>query len=166
MPDPSLLFLGVSPPDALRRGIAAEALSWVGVAYAHQHREARAVDCLGLIHCVGVAVKVMEPVDKDPRWERFRNYGRVPVPAEFRAGLRMFLEPIAKTAAGLGDVVWFLEHGAPRHLGIIADDRGLVVHADSARGHVVAWRLSRRAQGFIKAAFRYPGLPRALEGMP
>ena len=149
-------------PDALRRRVVAEALTWRGVPYAHQHRERRAVDCVGLVICVGVAARVMDRVEGDERWARFRGYGRTPVPAEMRAGLEAFLVGIAKDSAAAGDVVWFRDHGQPRHLGILLPD-GKVIHACQARGRVVICPLTRHAAGFVSAAFRYPGLHLAMK---
>lgn len=139
-----------------REQIVAEARSWVGTPWVHQHRvKGRAVDCVGLV--IGVA----------------RNLGLVPDEFEVTGYSQMpdgrllelcttYMRPVARDAMQPGDVVVVAIVDQPQHVGILTPYPGgnlAMVHAaiKSKRG-VVESRLVFAKNLQFRAAFALPGV--------
>ena len=155
--------------SALRAAVSVEALRWLGVLYGHQQRNfgvngdlaSAVVDCIGLVACVGRNAGVMGWVEDDPRWGRFRSYGREAEPKLMQEGLEMFLHRIPREDYQVGDVIWVRDRNEPRHLGIVVCSRS-IVHADLRRGQVERYPIVDVPPNFFKAAFRYERIQQAI----
>lgn len=135
-----------------RADIVAEARTWLGTPFVHQGRaKGRAVDCLGLVACVGSALGLTaaEHVERT-------DYGRIPNPRRMRAELQAHLDEIPVAFAGEGDVVHMAWTRQPMHLGILTDVG--ILHAYSAIPAVVEHPLDDAWRGRIRFAYRYPGV--------
>lgn len=139
-----------------REQIVAEARSWVGTPWVHQHRvKGRAVDCVGLV--IGVARALgLVPQDFD-----FTGYGRVP-DGQLLLRCAQHMRPVARDAMQPGDVVVVAVEHDPQHIGILSPYPGgrlALVHSTStgARG-VVESRLVFSPVLQFRAAFALPGV--------
>ncbi len=141
-----------------RLAIVAEAHDWEGTPYAHQHRSRMAVDCIGLIICVGYITGAMEWDEADPRWQKFKNYSYLADPALMKEWLNTFLVHLpTRDDAGLGDIYWLKDEGNPVHLAIISGPRS-VIHGYRLPGKVIESPIDADIIRFVAAAWRYPGL--------
>ncbi len=155
--------------EVIRSRIVRAAEDMRGTMYAHQHRYCRGprrtwkVDCVGYSICVGRNSEVMDWDEEDSWWVKHRNYGRGPIPTIMMEGLDRFLHRLPRHIYDVADVVLFMDHGRARHLGIVTGS-GSILHASVSDHKVVPYSLTPHVIGFIKAAWRYPGLQEALDG--
>lgn len=139
-----------------RAEVVAEARSWVGTPWVHQHRaKGHAVDCAGLI--IGVARALgLVPADFD-----VGGYGTAP-DGRLLAMCQAHMRPVTRDAMQPGDVVVVAVKSDPQHMGILAPYPGgrlAMIHATStgARG-VVESRLVFTPVLQFRAAFALPGV--------
>ena len=139
-----------------RDQIVAEARSWVGTPWVHQHRvKGRAVDCVGLV--IGVARALgLVPADFD-----VQGYGRVP-DGRLLALCALHMRPVSRDAMQPGDVVVVAVEHDPQHMGIVGPYPGgrlSMIHSTStgARG-VVESRLVFSPVMQFRAAFVLPAV--------
>ena len=139
--------------------VVAEARSWVGTPYVHQHMtRGHAVDCVGL--AAGVL-----PTWTPELWEPHQSYGRAPNPAHMRKAIAEFLEPIDAPGAepqadgSVAFMAW--RSGMPMHLAIMAtapDGRRTMIHAFSHVGRVVEHGFDQEWPGRVESWWKYPGV--------
>lgn len=143
--------------SAIRTAIVAEAMTWVGTPFVHQHRvRGVGVDCAGLV--IGVARGLgLVPPDFD-----VTGYGMTPDGRSLRAYCDTHLQPQGANVCA-GDVVlvaW--KDGPPHHLGIVVDHpSGLLgmIHAENrAHRKVIETRLQFGRAMRLVAAYRFPGV--------
>ncbi len=143
-----------------RQSIAAEAWTWRGTPFAHQHYlKGYACDCIGLV--VGVALALKMPEAKAWLADReFRGYTPEPNVEKLRKAAAKYLDPIEPADSTLGDILLFSFRGDPMHFGIIAkiEPRKIIVHAYSLAGRVVDNGLEDRWQKRIVGAYAYRGI--------
>lgn len=142
--------------------IIAEARTWVGTPYIHQHcLKGIAVDCVGLINGVGRALEVMDWSEE--RWAPYRAYGRTPNPSRMRRGMETFLEQVGHGFADVkpGLIVWLQwRDSLPMHLGIVAtfEDRLTVIHAYNGVNKCVEHGFVDPWPDRVESVWKYPGL--------
>jgi len=133
--------------------IVTEARSWLGVRWHHQGRSRAGVDCLGMVHMVGVGCglpRVTEPA-----------YGRLPSGDRLVEELQRYCVRCTEPAVGLLAVFRF--DGHPKHVGFIGDylHGGLsLIHAYAINRKVVEHRLDDAWRARIVALFDLPGVER------
>lgn len=137
-----------------RARIVAEARSWIGTPWVHQHQlKGVAVDCAQLIIGVARACGLVDGVS-------VQDYGRHP-DGTIEKMCGAHLVPVDQKDMQPGDVLVVAVEHQPQHLGILADYRhgGLsVVHAANTAGKVIETRLIF-ARGFrFVSAYRFPGV--------
>lgn len=119
-----------------REQIVAEAQSWMGTKWCHQACvKGAGVDCIGLI--AGVADALGIPEAKAWRADmRFRGYGITPESSKLLEAVALYLDPIPRAAAKLGDILIFAyvvpdrRIKLPIHFGIISRvNPEYVIHA-------------------------------------
>ncbi len=140
--------------------IVAEARTWVGTPYVHQHRlKHHAVDCVGLILGVGCALDI---VNWTPQlWAPFAAYSRKPDPIRMRRGMHLFLDEQPDRAPAPGLIVWLQwRENLPMHLGIIGELEGrlTLIHAYQGvdkcteHGFVLPW------PDRVESVWKFPGM--------
>lgn len=140
-----------SPLPDVRAAILRQARELVGTPFRHQGRvPGRGLDCLGVIVCVGRALKLFSH-DR-------RDYPRVAPDGEtlFREVARAGFTPIDPALAGPGDVYVMAMTRDPQHVALVTD-RG-ILHAWLAARAVVEHGLDEFWASRIVAAFRFPGV--------
>jgi cell wall-associated NlpC family hydrolase len=141
---------------ATREQVVAEARTWLGTPWVHQHRaKGHAVDCAGLI--IGVA-RALGLVSED---FEVPGYGTQP-DGRLLDLCQRFMRPVARDNMQPGDVVVVAVDKDPQHLGIVTPYRGeslAMIHATSTgqRG-VVESRLVFTPVFQFRAAFVLPGV--------
>jgi len=146
-----------------RIAILREAESFLGVKYAHQHRSKDAVDCVGLVICVGLQTGLIAAEEADPKWDKFRNYGYIPNPKMMVQFLSELLFRLPNNDYSCGDIIWLRDHGHPRHL-VIATGPRSGIHAFRKSGKVELIQLNAHTDVFVRACFRYRGLQELING--
>ena len=141
--------------NEIREQILAEARSWIGTPWLHQHRmKSVGVDCAGLVTQVAAA-NGLSTFD-------VLNYERLPRGGELLEICNREMTRIATSAMRPADVACFRIRREPQHLGFVADHPlgGLsMIHGDSAIGRVVEHRLDARWLERIVAVYRLYGVP-------
>ncbi len=149
--------------QVLRQRIVEEALRWKDTPYVHQRRQVGAVDCIGLVICVGREAGALIWNEDDPRWQEFKNYSFI---ADFEAmhrGLKIFMGQLNRKEASPGDVIWIRDQGVARHLGIVVSERSYV-HAFRGANKVLEHPFTLRSRKYIRSAFRFPLLQEVING--
>ncbi len=149
--------------QTLRQEIVEEALRWKDTPYVHQRRQVGAVDCIGLVICVGHAAGMMTWDEGDPRWQEFKNYSYIADFEAMRKGLEIFMHRIDRKEADLGDVIWIRDQGVARHLGIVVSERSYM-HAYRWANKVLEHPFTPKSRKYIRSAFRYPLLQEVIDG--
>lgn len=138
-----------------REQIVAEARSWIGTPWVHQHRtKGVAVDCAGLVIGVARALGVVAD-DFD-----VTGYGRQP-DGTLLTVCDTHLERITRDQMQPGDVVVVAVERDPQHMGIVVPYRGALlalVHAASVAGKVIEHRLLFGHGMLYRRAYRFPGV--------
>jgi cell wall-associated NlpC family hydrolase len=139
-----------------RAEVVAEARTWLGTPWVHQHRtKGVAVDCAGLVICVARDLGLVPPGFD------FNGYTRSP-DGTLLAVCEQYMHRIPREQLQPGDVVVVSMKGEPQHMGIVADyvHSGLsIVHATNAGACcVVETRLAFNAIFRYRAAFALPGV--------
>lgn len=142
-------------PAVTRAAIVAEARTWVGTPWVHQHREKGiAVDCVGLVIGVAKALGLLAP-DFD-----VTGYGRAP-DGTLLARCAEHLRPLGRDEMRPGDVLVLATSQEPQHMGIVGDYRhgGLsLIHAASHQRRVIEHRLLFVRCMQFRAGFAFPGV--------
>jgi cell wall-associated NlpC family hydrolase len=135
-----------------RDQVVTEARRWVGVAWRHQGRSARGVDCLGLIVMVANAFGV-------PVRDR-TDYARDPTSSALLVSLRSHLVFVRPDENHVGTVGIFRQAKSPCHVGILTARDGLlhVVHARAGVAAVIEERLAGAVDLHLVEAGAFPGL--------
>jgi len=139
-----------------RAQVVAEARSWLGTPWVHQHQtKGVAVDCAQHLIAVAQACGFVSPVLK------VQDYGREPNGTILKL-CSEHMDPIRQSDMLPGDVVVVMVEHQPQHLGIVADylHGGLsVVHAsNSSRKEVIESRLVFMRGFRFVAAYRFRGI--------
>ena len=138
-----------------RDQIVAEARSWLGTPWVHQHRtKGVAVDCAGLVIGVARALGIVAD-DFD-----VQGYGRQP-DGTLLDLCDAHLQRITQAQMQPGDVVVVAVERDPQHMGVVVPYRsaGLgIVHAASLAGKVIEHRLLFGAGMLFRRAYRFPGV--------
>lgn len=135
--------------DALRVQIVAEARSWIGTPWVHQHRaKGEGVDCAGLLTSVAhkLGLSDFDVID----------YGRLPDGLEMLNICDAHMTRIPVTALQPGDAACMRIARLPQHIGIVGDyvHGGLsLIHADSGIGRVVEHQLTGKWLDRIVASY-------------
>lgn len=142
----------LSPPlSDVRDAIVRQAREFVGTPFRHQGRvPGRALDCLGVIVCVGRQLKLFDHDRRD--YPRVAPDGETLLREVARAGFR----GIAPAAARPGDVYVMAMTRDPQHVALVTD-KG-ILHAWLAARAVVEHGLDDFWAARIVAAFRFPGV--------
>lgn len=110
-----------NPPT--REAFLAALRAYDGVAWRHQGRDRRGIDCLGLIvlSARDIGIQVVDNL----------NYGRVPDFETMRAGLREHFAPVGPRDLLAGDLYWIQWPRAahPMHLAVFVG-AGYIIHCD------------------------------------
>ncbi len=137
--------------------VVAAARSYLGTPYQHQARlKGVAVDCVGLILCVG------RDLGHLPEGFDYSGYGRVPDGVLLRQRLEKHLREVPQSEMRPGDVVCIAFAKHPQHVGILGDYRhgGLsIIHAAMPPGRVIETRLLFGPVMQFRAAYRFPETP-------
>lgn len=133
--------------------------------FVHQGRvKGLAVDCIGLIGCVGIEAGSQEAVEwaRDPA---MNGYAKQPDPKVLMAGCRKYLDEISRVDAGLGDIFVMRFEKEPHHFAFVSNlSPARVIHAYSAAGKVCEqgidgeWRTGKTWRSLIVSAWRFRGL--------
>lgn len=138
-----------------RAAVIAEARSWLGTPWVHQHRaKGIAVDCAGLV--IGVA-RALGLVAED---FDVAGYGRQP-DGSLLSVCDDHMRRVSRAEMQAGDVLVVAVAGDPQHMGILVPyiHGGLaLVHAASNAGRVVEHRLMFAAGMQFRAAYVLPGV--------
>jgi cell wall-associated NlpC family hydrolase len=149
-------------PDDDAADLVAEARSWMagkGTPWVHQGRlKFVGVDCLGLLGMSALALGL--PGTQE--WRDARNIttmGPTPQPELAYGGCEHFLDRIAASEAGVGDVlVMAMRHRLPQHFAIISRvDPVYLVHAYTSVGRVTENGLAVAGARVLRA-YRFRGL--------
>jgi cell wall-associated NlpC family hydrolase len=141
--------------EVTRAAIVAEARSWLGTPWVHQHRtKGVAVDCAGLVIGVARALGIV------PACFDVNGYSRWPdgTLAELCAA---HMRRVPQAAMQPGDVLVLAMQTDPQHLGIVGDYRhgGLsLIHAASIAGRVIETRLMFARNLQFRGAYALPGV--------
>lgn len=143
-----------------RADVVAEARSWIGTPYQHQHRvKGIAVDCVGLL--VGVCRELGLVA---PDWD-VNAYPRKPDGVTLVASCHDLMDPVREEAVKPGHVLLLAFRREPQHLGILGDylHGGFsLIHAHgSSDGHgkVEEWAWINDRRGYRPlAAFALRGV--------
>ena len=120
-----------------RTDVVAEARTWLGVRWVHQHRSREGIDCAGLIICVARDLGFLSS-DFD-----LNGYSRMP-DGTLLAVCDEHMNRIDKVSMQPGDVLVVATEHDPQHMGILGNYRhgGLsLIHAASKVGKVIETRL-------------------------
>lgn len=121
-----------------RQAIVDEARSWMGTPWMHQARlKGVGVDCIGVpgMSALLCGVPGAREWRDDPA---MHSYGRLPREEFLFASCDRFMDRIALSAAGFGDLLVMAFKRYPQHFAIISThDRTHVIHAYDAVGRVV-----------------------------
>ncbi len=138
-----------------REQIVAEARSWLGTPWVHQHRtKGVAVDCAGLVIGVARALGVV------PETFDVQGYGRQP-DGTLLDVCDAHLQRVQRADLAPGDVIVVAVERDPQHMGIVVPYRGDmlgIVHAASIARRVIEHRLLFGAGMFFRRAYRFPGV--------
>lgn len=140
-----------------RVAVVAEARSWLGTPWVHQHRtKGVGVDCAGLVIGVARALGLVPPAMD------VNHYARTP-DGSLLATCDAWMQRHDVAAAEPGDVLVMRFDTDPQHLAIVADyvHGGLsIVHAldRAGRGSVIEHRLDLANRARIVAAYSLPGV--------
>lgn len=137
-----------------RADVVAEARTWIGVPWVHQHRSRRGVDCAGLIICVARDLGLL-PADFD-----LNGYSRRP-DGTLLAVCDEHMDRIDRSAMQPGDVLVVATEHDPQHMGILGDYRhgGLsLIHAASKAGRVIETRLMFAANQKFRGGYALRGV--------
>jgi cell wall-associated NlpC family hydrolase len=141
--------------SAMRDQIVAEARSWLGTPWVHQHRtKGVATDCAGLVIGVARALGLVPP-DFD-----VNGYGRQP-DGSLLGVCDRFMRRTSWAEAQPGDVLVVAISGDPQHMGILVPYRhgGLaLVHAASNAGEVIETRVMFSAALRLRGVYVLPGV--------
>lgn len=150
-------------PSSNAETIVAEARSWVGTRYVHQHRaKGLAVDCVGLILGVGAATGALAISRED--WAPYANYSKTPNPAKMREAMARFLVRVdlpAATPAPDGCIGWIQwREDLPMHLAIMAtfEERRTMIHSFEHAGGCVEHGFVPPWPERVGSWWRYPGM--------
>ncbi len=141
-----------------RDQIVAEARTWIGVPWRHQGRDRVAIDCAGLLECVGNATGAINYIG--PKDYRRQSQGMKFLRHFARAGCREKATSLAED----GDILVFIvEDGAlPRHCGIRSTRNGVpsFVHSYGAPNwrRVVEEALAGKWEDQLVAVWQYPNI--------
>lgn len=138
-----------------RAQVVAEARTWLGTPWLHQHRvKGHGIDCIGLIICVA------RDLGLSPPGTDYTGYGRRP-DGSLMSLCGQHMRPIERGAMQPGDVlVVAIEHD-PQHMGILGDYRhgGLsLIHAASKPGRVIETRLLFARNQQFRGVYALPGV--------
>ena len=138
--------------------IVAEARRWVGTPWLHQAcLRGVGCDCIGLVAGVARAMGMPEA----EAWladARFRGYGRTPKVADLFAACSIYLDRIAPSQLGLGDIGLFAIAREPMHFGIISGLAPIyLIHGYTGAGRVVENALAGKWTRRLVGAYRYRG---------
>lgn len=138
-----------------RAAVVAEARSWIGTPWVHQHRaKGVAVDCAGLVIGVARALGLL------PAGFDVTGYGRHP-DGSLIAVCDQHMRRIHGNDLQPGDVLVVAIEKDPQHMGIVGDYRhgGLsLIHAASKAGQVVESRLLFVRNFRFRGAYALPGV--------
>lgn len=137
-----------------RADVVAEARTWIGVPWVHQHRSRQGVDCAGLIICVARDLGLL-PADFD-----LNGYSRRP-DGTLLAVCDEHMDRIDRSAMQPGDVLVVATEHDPQHMGILGDYRhgGLsLIHAASKAGRVIETRLMFAANQKFRCGYALRGV--------
>lgn len=138
-----------------RADVVAEARTWLGTPWVHQHRaKGQAVDCAGLIICVARDLGLL-PADFD-----LNGYSRMP-DGTLLAVCDEHMDRIERSAMQPGDVLLMATEHDPQHMGILGDYRhgGLsLIHAASKAGRVIETRLMFAGNQKFRGAYALRGV--------
>lgn len=141
-----------------RAAVVAEARTWLGTKWVHQHRtKGVGVDCGGLVIGVARVLGLVAP-DMD-----VNHYARVPDGTSLLAHCDAWMQRIAVDTIQPGDVLVLRFDTDPQHLAIVADyvHGGLsIVHAldRAGSGSVIEHRLDPANRARVVAAYSLPGV--------
>lgn len=146
-----------------RAQIVAEARTWLGTRWCHrQSRKGVGVDCVGLVHGVGLAVGVIGADWREtPHVGEFIDYERQAHNGKLERGCSLFLQKLAQREAGPGDLVVMQFNGTPHHMGILGNyvHGGLsIIHAYAPRRCVIETRLDEAFLRRIVSWHRFNGV--------
>ena len=139
-----------------RAAIVAEARSWLGTPWVHQHcLKGVAVDCAQLVIAVGQACGLVDSL------LRVRDYGRYP-DGTILTTCGAHMDPVSEKALQPGDVVSVAMEHQPQHVGIVGDyvHGGLsLIHAsNTGRAQVIESRLVFHRRFRFIAGFKFRGV--------
>ena len=139
----------------MRKDIVDCARSYIGTPYQHQARlKGVAVDCIGLLMCVGRDLGYLPPGFD------YNDYSRVPDGVLLKERLDKHLIPIEKEEMQPGDVVCVAFGKHPQHVGILGDypygAKLSIIHAAMPPGKVIETRLLFGPVLQYRAAYRFP----------
>lgn len=137
-----------------RADVVAEARTWLGTTWVHQHRSRDGVDCAGLVICVARALGIV-PADFD-----LNGYSRRPDGSLIDICDAHMLR-ISQRDMQPGDVLVVAIERDPQHMGIVGDYRhgGLsLIHAASTPGKVIETRLMFARNQIFCGAYALPGV--------
>ena len=123
-----------SVAETIQERFARLAGEWARAEVPYQHRgmSRQGCDCTGLL--IGIARELGYLRDYQlrkypPDWNLHAGAGNQVIEEICR-----FAEPIDKSQAGPGDIAVMLFGKCPAHVGLIVDDKGLIVHALKTNG--------------------------------
>lgn len=132
--------------------IVAAARCYLGVPWRHQGRDARGLDCAGL---VVVVARELGLTDYDAT-----GYGRHALGQAFVDHFRAAMDPVPVSAMRPGDVPVFADSVYPCHCGVISlrHDVLHLIHAHALRRRVIEEPYAGEWPLKIKFVFRFRGL--------
>lgn len=137
-----------------RADVVAEARTWLGVPWVHQHRTRQGIDCAGLIICVARDLGLL-PADFD-----ITGYSRM-ADGTLLEVCDQHMDRIDRGAMQPGDVLVMATEHDPQHMGFIGDYRhgGLsLIHATNRAGRVVETRLMFASNQKFRCAYALRGV--------
>lgn len=132
-------------------------MHWEGTPFMHQARvRGRGVDCIG----VPIGVARYFGYDQSVGFTDYKSYKRSPNAREMETLLRMYLDPIAKNEALVGDLLhlYFLQR--PQHVGFLLPNN-MILHAKEeadGSGKVVIHSIDEFWWSRVVHAYRFRGL--------
>lgn len=139
--------------------VAGQARTWLGTPYVHQASlKAKGCDCIGLVRGVAREVGFKDPF-KTGEARKFAGYGRQPKAADLIEACLLYLQPIPKPTATLGDILLLRYEKDPQHFALISRlDPMHIIHAFTPERRVVENPLSGKWPMRVMMAFRYKEL--------